>query len=223
MDQNRDQTPAPRRFAGRRRQRLALGGLAASAAVALTGCDSTPDFQTAQFTTLSECTSAGFPSSVCQAGYNAAYLEHQRTAPKFASQEACEKEWGSGHCAPQIAGAGPDLSSAALAGVPAPSASAGSIFMPAIAGFLVSQALQQRYYDRGDIDIDYYGGYSSYRGSPIYRTRTGTPVTIGGGSGGKSVMTPVNVNTRTVAQNGFGGRSFSRSYSGGSSRSSFGG
>lgn len=200
-----DHIPSPRRFAARTRPRLALGGLAAAAGMSLSGCGETPDFQTAQFTSVSECTSAGFPSNLCQASYNAAYLEHQRTAPQFKSETECEKEWGTGQCASQFAGV-----SSGLGGVPGAS-SISSVFVPALAGFLVSQQLQQRFYDTGEIDIDYYGGYGSrYRGSPVYRSRTGNTVTVDR-SGGKAVTTPVNVNTRTVAQSGFGGRSFSRS------------
>jgi uncharacterized protein YgiB involved in biofilm formation len=218
MDQTPEQTKAPRRFAARARPRLVLGGLAAAAGMSLTGCDSTPDFQTAQFTSVTECVSAGFPSDLCENSYRAAFLEHERTAPKFASQAACEKDWGTGQCAPEIAGSGTSASPAI--GTPL-ATSGGNIFVPAIAGFLVSQALQRRYYDNGGMNIGYYGG--GYVGSPVYRNRTGSTVTFDR-SAGKAVMTPVNVNTRTVAQSGFGGRSFSRSYSGGGgSHSSFGG
>lgn len=209
MDPNR----SPRRFSARSRPKLALGGLAAAAGMALTGCDDTPpQFQTAEFTTVASCVAAGFPDNLCQASYNAAYLEHGRNAPQFKTQGDCEKEWGSGQCASQILGTGTNTVGSA------PS-SLNSVFVPALAGFLVSQALQQRYYDTGEIDIDYYGGYggSGYRGSPIYRSRTGGTVTVDRSSG-KAITTPVNVNTRTAATKGFGGMGLSRSssFSGGS-------
>lgn len=196
MDQLRSDRHPPRRFAGRNRQKLVLGGLAAAASMTLGGCGGTPDFQDAQFTSVSECTKAGFPDSVCQSSYNAAFLEHQRSAPQFNTLKSCEQEWGGQHCLP---------ASGANYG-----ASASSIFVPMLAGFVVSRALQQRYYDDGDIDIGYYGGYGGYRGSPIYRSRTGGTVTVDR-SGGRSVIKPVNVNTSTVARSGFGGMSMSRS------------
>ena len=192
-----------RRYAGLNRPRLVLGGLAAAASMTLGGCGGTPDFQDAQFTSVSECSKAGFPDSVCQASYNAAFLEHQRGAPQFNSRISCEQEWGQQHCAP--------LAGTNVGGSP----SASSIFVPMLAGFVVSQALQRRYYDDGDIDIGYYGGYvGSYRGSPIYRSRTGNTVTVDR-TGGQTVSRPVNVNTASVARSGFGGMSMSRGSFGG--------
>lgn len=199
MDEFRPASPAPRRFARRARPKLVLGGLAAAASVSLSGCGGTPDFQDAQFTSVAECTSAGFPDAVCQSSYNAAFLEHQRSAPQFGSRQDCEKEWGGQHCE-RLANAGYGNGS-----------SLSSIFVPALAGFVVSQALQRRYYDTGEIDIDYYGGYGgSYRGSPIYRSRGGSTVTVDRSSG-STVTKPVNVNTASVARSGFGGMSMSRS------------
>lgn len=217
MEETQGKTPPPRRFSARGRQRLVLGGLAAAAGMSLTGCEDAPNFQTAEFTSVAACTAAGFPDNLCQASYNAAYLEHARNAPQFKNQGDCEKEWGSGQCASQFAGVGTNI-----AGAPGAS-SIGNVFVPALAGFLVSQQLQQRYYDTGSIDIDYYGGYGSgYRGSPIYRNRTGGTVTVDRSSG-KAVTAPVNVNTRTAATRGFGGMGLSRSSSFSSGRSSFGG
>lgn len=202
-----DHSRSPRRFAARSRPRLVLGGLAAAAGMTLTACDTTPEFQPAEFTSVAACTSAGFPDDLCRAGYESARSEHASTAPRFQTRSECEQEWGTGQCAAQLAGAGSDAGGA-VAGA-APSAT-GNVFVPAIAGFMLSQALQRRYYDRGGIGPGYYGGYG---GTPIYRDRTGTPVRIDR-SGGRAVATPVNVNTRTVATRGFGGMGMSRSASG---------
>lgn len=190
---------SPRRFADRARPKLVLGGLAAAASVTLSGCSGTPDFRDAQFTSVNECVKAGFPDSLCQSSYNAAFLEHQRSAPQFNNLKTCEQEWGNQHCMPF---AGANYNSGA---------SASSIFVPLLAGFVVSQALQRRYYDDGYVDIDYYGGYGGYRGSPIYRSRGGGTVTVDR-SGGRSITTPVNVNTTTVARSGFGGMGMSRGF-----------
>jgi uncharacterized protein YgiB involved in biofilm formation len=184
-----------------------MGGLAVAAGMSLGGCDSTPDFQSAEFTTVKECVSAGFPSDLCDAGFKSALEQHQQTAPKFNSLKSCEEEWGGNHC---LADATP-----ATATTPATSASSsgGSVFVPMLAGFVVSQALQKRYYNDGG--INYYGGYYGSYGSPIYRNRTGSTVTVNRSSG-RAVATPVNVNTRSVAHSGFGGMSMSRSSGGGS-------
>jgi uncharacterized protein YgiB involved in biofilm formation len=179
-----------RRFARRTRPQLALGGLAVAAGLSLGGCDSTPDLQDAKFTTLSECVNAGMAEEVCQSGFNAAQLEHQRSAPQF-------------NCMP--AGA----SNAASGG----GYSSGGVFVPMLTGFLVSQALQRRFYDGRDIGYGYYGG-GGYRGTPIYRDRGGSAVTVQR-SGGKAIATPVNVNTTTVARSGFGGMGKSRGGFGG--------
>lgn len=192
-----DQYRSPRRFAAKTRQRMILGGLAATS-LSLGGCSSSPpQFQDAEFTSVAACTSAGFPDSVCQAGYNAAFIQHERATPKFTSVANCEKEWGTGQCAP----ASPPAASTG--------SSVGSFFAPALAGFIVSQALQRRYYDNDDIGVGYYGGYGSYRGSPIYRNRSGSNVALDATSG-KAIARPVNVNTRTVSARGFGGSGLSR-------------
>lgn len=194
-----DDRPSRRRFISGPRPRLVLGGLAAAATVSLSGCGSAT-FEPAEFTSVAQCTSAGFPQPLCDAGYNAAALEHQRSAPRFAHLKSCEDEWGDASCVP---------ASGSLAG-----SSAGSVFVPLVAGFVLSQALQRRYYDGDDIGIGYYGGYGGYRGSPIYRSRSGNTVTLDR-SGGVTKATPVNVNTRTVAASGFGGRGLSRGSFGG--------
>jgi uncharacterized protein YgiB involved in biofilm formation len=193
---------SPRRFAARARPRLVLGGLAAAAGVSLSACDAAPEFRDAQFTSVTECTRAGFEASVCEAGFNSASAEYQRSAPKFNSLKTCEEQWGGNQCTPYAANA-----AGSGTGV-----STGSVFVPMLAGFVLSQALQRRYYEGGN--IGYYGGYG---GAPIYRNRTGNPVVLDR-SGGALSTKPVNVNTHTVARSGFGGMGMSRSNS-----SSFGG
>ncbi len=190
------ESQSPRRFTARTRPRLVLGGLAAAAGISLSGCDVTPDFQPTQFTNVTECVNAGFSQDACDAGYNAAKLEYDRSAPQFSSREACEKEWGTGQCAaPQATGQ-------------ANGSTMSNVFVPALAGFVLSQALQRRDYSGGYIG----GGFGSYGGGAVYRDRGGSTVTLDRSSG-KAVATPVNVNTRSVAKSGFGGMGMSRSRS----------
>lgn len=184
-----------RRFAPRQRSRLALGGIAA-ASMSLSGCDATPDIRDAQFTTVTECVRAGFADDLCQSSYNAAWQEAQKSAPKFNTLKDCEQDWGSQQCVQYSSGSG---------------YSASNVFVPMLAGFVVSQALQRRYNEGGG--IGYYGG--GYRGYPIYRDRGGATVTLDRSKSGKFISKPVNVNTTTVARSGFGGMGKSRSGFGG--------
>jgi uncharacterized protein YgiB involved in biofilm formation len=180
---------------------LVLGSLVAG--LSLSGCDEAPP-EPARFSSITECVSAGVDQSLCQSGYDAAAKEYQATAPKFTTREECEAEWGSTGCAPLTP------SSTAVAGS---GAGVSNVFVPLLTGFVLSSMMQQRYYN-GDRDYYMYGG-GSYGGRPVYRNRSGTSVTLGRGSGGKMVTTPVNVNTTTVSRSGFGGM--------GNFRSSFGG
>ena len=187
--------PSRRRFASARRPQLVLGGIAA-AGMSLGGCSS--QVEPAQFTSVTECTSAGFDQRLCQAGYAAAFQEHTKSAPQFKNLAACEAEWGNNSCSP-LSGSG---------------SGASNIFVPLLAGFVLSRAMQQSFYDNGEIDIDYYGGYGGrYHGTPIYRNRSGTTLAYDR-SGGAAKMTPVNVNTATVARSGFGGMGLSRGVGG---------
>jgi len=90
----------------------------------------------------------------------------------------------------------------------------GSFFMPFMTGYLISSAIS---------NLSNYGAYQRQRESggsssvPIYTNRSGVsyrsdPVAIGQAP----QQRPVNVNTRTVSRQGFGGMSSSRG-------SSFGG
>lgn len=196
--------PQPRRFAARQRRRLALGGIAAAATVTLTGCEDTPPtFADAHFTSVSECTKAGFPDKLCDAGYNAAWQDYFNTAPQFKTAEECEQEWGAQQCVSRSYDANTGTGTGS---------SVGSVFVPLLAGFMVSQAMQQRYYRDGDRDFVYISGGNGFAGSPIYRNRSGATVTLDGNTGSnvKAIPKPVNVNTTTVSRSGFGGKGLSR-------------
>jgi len=95
--------------------------------------------------------------------------------------------------------------------------STGSVFVPLLAGFVVSQSLQRRYYEEDDNnDYAYRGGGNGRYGAPIYRNRNGKMVEIAppATAGAKPVIRPVNVNSVTVARSGFGGVGRSRGFGG---------
>ncbi|MBY4628183.1 DUF1190 domain-containing protein [Rhizobium croatiense] len=190
-----------RRKSGHRRPFLALGTIAAST-LALSGCgDQTPS--EVMFTSVDQCVASGMDRQVCQAGYQDAMRAHLAAAPRFDGMAACEAEYGKGQCTEQQASA-----------VPNNTGGSGSFFTPFLAGYMLSSALNNisdysDYRRRQEASGSYYGS------TPIYRNRSGQTLTTTVRSGGADSVTapsrqsvkPINVNTRTVARQGFGGRS----------------
>ena len=178
------------------RKTLALGSIAA-ASLTVAACDNPPTDQV--FKSVSDCNRAGYSAFVCEKEFNEARARHAKIAPKFNTSEACEKQFGTNKCMVH-----------SVTGSSASGATSSSFYTPLLTGFLVSQALQRirtpyAYYN-------YRSNYPSYYSTPIYRDRGGRTVTsvkTGSGASAKTVSRPVNVNTRTVARRGFGGRSFS--------------
>lgn len=204
-----------RRLSGRTPPFLALGTIAASG-LALVSCGDKPPAEDVMFKSVDQCMQAGMDEQVCRAGYQDAMRAHLAGAPRFDRRAACEAEFGWAQCTQARGSDG--------------SGSAGSFFIPFMAGYMLSTGIEK-------ID-DYYkyrrreaeqaggggGGGGGYSGSPIYRTRTGQTVTTtpAPASGSQSAsasssrysVKPVNVNTRTVARRGFGGRSLSFGFGG---------
>ncbi|MBY4609289.1 DUF1190 domain-containing protein [Rhizobium sp. 9T] len=190
-----------RRKSGHRRPFLALGTIAAST-LALSGCgDQTPS--EVMFTSVDQCVASGMDRQVCQAGYQDAMRAHLAAAPRFDGMAACEAEYGKGQCTEQQASA-----------VPNNTGGSGSFFTPFLAGYMLSSALNN-ISDYSDYRRRQEAGGSYYGSTPIYRNRSGQTLTTTVRSGGADSVTapsrqsvkPVNVNTRTVARQGFGGRS----------------
>jgi uncharacterized protein YgiB involved in biofilm formation len=187
-----------RRFIGNRSPLLALGTIAASS-LALASCAGDAPAEV-MFTSAEQCIAAGMDQQVCQTGYQDAVQAHLASAPRFDGMAACEAEYGVGQCTPAPATAN--------------SGGGGSFFMPFLAGYMMSSALN---------NLSDYGAYRrqrelngyAYGSSPIYRNRSGQTLTPGTSGRANSTainpsrpsMQPVNVNTQTVARSGFGGRS----------------
>ena len=178
---------SPRRLTARSRHSLALGGIAA-AGLSLSSCG-TPQAADRQFATVADCTAGGFSQVVCEGEFERAQAAAVATAPKFDSQAACEAEYGAAKCQPTY------------------ERGERSGFSPFLTGFLVANALQNITSPRGYYDYRRDNGYAS---TPIYRNRSGQAVTSVRAPGGVTRVEPVNVNTRTAARSGFGGRGMSR-------------
>lgn len=191
-----------RRLSGRKPPILALGTIAST--LALSGCGEDPPTDVL-FTSVEQCVSSGMDRQVCQASYQDAMQAHVANAPRFDGRAACEAEFGAGQCAEQPTTA-----------TPSNTGGTGSFFTPFLAGYVLSSAINNisdyySYRRRQEVSGSYPGA------TPIYRNRSGQAVTTTVGVGGsrpgsaitpqRQTTKPVNVNTRTVARQGFGGRS----------------
>lgn len=199
--QQRQPAPAhelPRRKSSRTRKSLALGTIAATG-LTVAACEDNSS-QARLFGSIADCNRAGFSELVCEREYDDARQRHAQNAPKFKTEPECEEQFGQNRCAPTTQPAGNTTQ---------------TVFAPLLTGFLVSQALygvrsSRAYYT-------YRTGFPDYYSQPVYRDRRGRDVTTarqGSGSAARTVTRPVNVNTRTVARRGFGGRSSSRGWGG---------
>jgi uncharacterized protein YgiB involved in biofilm formation len=125
---------------------LALMG---SSPFLLTACQepAPPAPQMPTYGSVQECIDAGiFTPQACETSQAAALAVHQQEGPRFAERSACEQEFGAANCQ-QV------------------HTHSGSWFMPAMAGFMIGQALADR---------DGYYGNRGYRGRPLYRDRYST-------------------------------------------------
>lgn len=174
--------------------RLTLMSAVTAGGLAACGADTvTPG----NFTDVGSCINAGNTSEICYAAQRSAYSAHETSAPRFANRDECLKAVDVNDCAPtRVRNADGSFS---------------NMFMPAVAGFLVSQAMQQR--------RDQSGNWSSSGGGAFYASRdypsqyrdggnlTGSRTT---GPTGTTVSTPArapNINTTTIARSGFGSSS----------------
>jgi uncharacterized protein YgiB involved in biofilm formation len=178
--------------------------MSAATAAGLSACGETPA-QPTSFSNVEQCITSGVDRAQCQTAFEEAIKSHGERAPKFATREECLK--------------GVDVEDCTPTPVRNPDGTTTSMFVPAIAGFLLGQAL-------GRQGAGYGGGYSG--GGAVYRSRdypgqfrdggnmigsrgTGAGVAATSPSS-PTISRPPNVNTTTIARSGFG-----------SSSSSFGG
>lgn len=191
-----------RRLSGRKRPILALGTIAASSFI-LSGCGDDPPSDRV-FSSVDQCVSSGLDQQLCQTAYQDAMRAHLANAPRFDGAAACEAEYGKGQCTEEKPVAG--------------STSTGSFFVPFLSGYLLSSTISNlddyyRYRRQAQQQTTASGYGGSYGYGPVYRNRSGQTVTTTTGGGRDAVLSPsvntkpVNVNTRTVSRQGFGGRS----------------
>lgn len=154
-------TPGRRRRS--RQVSVLLVGAAATALLPLAGCGEDAQQTEAKiFPSVAAC-EAEFSKEQCAQAFEASRQLHIQNAPKFQSQAECEAAMGPGACT-VISG-------------PTPTGGVGSFFIPALAGFMLAQAITPRGGFGGapligELDIDLPGG-RKYRPRPIYVDRSG--------------------------------------------------
>ncbi|WP_374440257.1 DUF1190 domain-containing protein [Stella sp.] len=125
--------------------RLALLGTVGL--VGLAGCDDTPVASEGQFfRDASECRKV-LDAATCDSQFAAAQKEHVRTAPKFATKEQCEAQFGAANCttAPTPDGAQAQGTTPGAAPGQQQTAQSGSggFFMPLMLGYLGGQLMSR--------------------------------------------------------------------------------
>jgi uncharacterized protein YgiB involved in biofilm formation len=160
----------------------------------------------AAYENVQQCAADGKSREACERAFAQASEEHQKSAPHYARREDCEAEFGSGACT-------------TLPGTPG--SSAGSFFVPAMAGFLLANALNSGYAaqplyrpcsdptDPRCRGSSFAGGSGSSGGRGFF-TSTGERVATGAGSTevGRSAFTG-HGSAATLARGGFGARAAS--------------
>ncbi|MCO1333326.1 DUF1190 domain-containing protein [Microbulbifer sp. OS29] len=175
-----------------------LRPLALGVAAALVGCSS--DEEVKVVSSVDDCvTKTQLDKAQCEAAYQRALDEAERTGPKYSRAAQCEAEFGSCH------------------------QSSGGFWMPLMTGFMVASMLNDRdrgYYSSGYNPVYRYSG-SRYRDRLM--TADGQVIGNYGRSSykvGKSAMEPKPKVTKTVSRGGFGAVASAKSNWGGGRSSS---
>jgi len=176
---------------------LHVSSLMATASFSLAACGSpqrvpAPEPEpTLAYQSLDECKAANdIPDNECDAALTKAQQEAAKTAPRYATREECEGQWGPTQCQPNNNG--------------------GSFFTPLLTGFIVGQMLNGGgYRGGGPLYRDREGRLSNgYGGGYAYRDyRTGKTLTNAREHGDVARQAPTRVQSRTtvVSRGGFGG------------------
>lgn len=117
---------------------VSAGGMVAL--VSMVGCDEKPPPAPPVFGSVEQCMLAGNPKADCDAAAAKVASDHLASAPRYTDPKSCEAMHGAGNCEPRRSSSG-----------------LGDVFMPAMAGFMLGQALS--------------GGFGAPQ--PIYRDPRG--------------------------------------------------
>ena len=172
-------------------------------AVALTLAACEERVEVGVFETVGQCVAAGNEAAQCETALGAAQEQHQQVAPRYASQEDCEAEFGASQCTPAPANA----VLAADGAAPAQQAQAGfgGGFMPIMAGYMMGRmmsgggAMAQPLYRPAATAPGAASGWHTAAGAPVAR---GTGVT----TVPRAMTQAATAQSGTIARGGFGAR-----------------
>lgn len=195
----------------KRSSKLALVSAAGIAAVvAYTWYSGNADAVTESniYTSVSDCISSGNDEAVCKAHFGEAMDTYTKTAPRFVSQQDCEKDFGTGACmaAPTVdnAGATANNGNNISTAENATTATTGgtSYFMPMMMGFMMGRMMQNARMT-GPAAAPMYGCASgmSAAGASCYASNSGRSYQTTAGS--RTVRAPVSEFRSASGRGGF--------------------
>ncbi len=187
-------------------KRFIQGPLAVGiAAVSLVSCSSQEEVTVVS--SANDCASKTELNLVeCEAAYQKAQVEAERTGPKYNSNAQCEAEFGGGQCT---------------------QSRSGGLFMPMMTGFMIGRMMSGNSSYGGTAYNPVYR-YNNRNSSQYNRIMTADGTVIGKAGQGsyrvnKSTMSSKPTVTRTVSRGGFGAMASAKSSWGGAKSSGWGG
>lgn len=144
-----------------KRSRVMPAVLLGAAAFALTACQE-EEVEASAFPDLAACQQAAasgtvlFSAADCDATFQEALVEYERSAPRYDDQALCEEQHG-GECVAQEGGSG-----------------GGSIFMPLMAGYLIGNMLNGNRAATQPLYRDGTGRFATAGGSTVLNGNRGT-------------------------------------------------
>ena len=207
----------------KRTRKLALTGLMAMGGMSLTACgggdadnvqiaNPGPAVDAYTYASLQECKDKNdIPDAACDTAEKNAKDDEKKSAT-YNQQASCEDVYGEGQCVPRGYGA---------------NGGGGSIWGPLITGFVVGRMLDGGWGGRGMYRDYRDGGYYTTSGGRVFTDYSSGRTRIGqnGFHAPDAMHAPPKAMSRAsvISRGGFGGRSSSRSFSGGGHHGGFGG
>lgn len=218
----------------KRSRRVALTGLMASTAIALSACGE-EDVPVQAYATVDQCVADGlFDRATCGEMFNQAMTIHEEAAPRYESAELCEEQFGLAQCTYRpvemvATGEGQPEQSSEQPGEqpgeqqPQQQAGGGGFFMPLFMGYMAGRMLggaqgmppaMQRNHQGNTYGVQPYyrtaeGRFTGVRGQPVNVTRGGA-ATMPRSAFTGSLQTPRVATRTTVMQRGGFGATASR-------------
>ncbi len=172
-------------------------------AVALTLAACEEPVEVGVFETIGQCVTAGNTAAQCETALTAAQEQHRQVAPRYATRQDCEAEFGASQCTPAPANAAP----AADGSAPTQQAQAGfgGGFMPLMAGYMMGRmmggggAMAQPLYRPAATAPGAGSGWHTATGAPVARSTGVTTVP-------RALAQAAPAQGGTIARGGFGAR-----------------